>query len=211
MRQSAKKVEAAENNSDPSAAWALVTDYYDLRLEFSGIKRPKWSQKNALAYASSYLTWAEAEGVNPRLFMRYLFQVYRHSGHIPFLSGMRAKKLLPAWRKRGEGAALEQERFRKHVKVARTKMERDVAKLRAKPTKIQEVARTDYAKCRRYSLCMLDPSAGGYDPRSKVCPSCPNKYECLIGTNRKYGFDVGALRVGLLSRLPPEVISSIKK
>jgi len=195
------------------AAWAIVTDYYDFRLEYARIARPARAKKRALEYGARYLAWAEAEHVDPRLFMRYVFEIFAHarSGAAPGLAGMRAKKLLPAWREKYEGRALEQETFRKQVRVVRSKLERDVTRLRAKPTKAQEAARADYAGSHRYSLCMLDPTTGGYDPRSRLCPACPNKYGCLLGTNRRHGFDVGALRVGLFSRLPAEVLAVVKK
>lgn len=193
--------------------WAVVADYYDLRKEFSGIRLPVRTPKKAPLYAERYIAWAAEQGINPHLFMRWVFELFaRHKpGHVPALCGMRAKKLLGMWHDRYQGIALEQESFRRMKRVKRSPLERDVIQLRRKPTKAQEAARSDYASKSIYALCMLDLSTGGYDPRSKVCPGCSGKYACLLGTNRRHGFDVGALRVGVFARLPAEVLAALKQ
>lgn len=195
------------------AAWAILANYYAFRLQYAGIRLPIRTPRKALAYAERYLIWAKAEQIDPRLFMRHAFEIFARArpGSSPSIVGMRAKKLLVAWRERYEGAALAQESFRDRKRVVRSKIEREVSRLRAKPTKAQEAARSDYAGMHRYSLCMLDESTGGYDPRSRLCPGCPEKYACLLGTNRRHGFDVGALRVGLFARLPAEVAAAVKQ
>jgi len=193
--------------------WSVVAEYYALRKEFTGIRLPVRTPKKAPEYAARYIVWAAEQSIDPHLFMRWVFELFSRyrPGQGPSLSGMRAKKLLQMWRDRFQGVALEQESFRRMKRVKRSPLERDVIQLRRKPTKAQEAARSEYRKSAMYSLCVLDASTGGYDPRSKICPGCSEKYSCLLGTNKRHGFDVGALRVGVFSRLPAEVVAALKQ
>jgi hypothetical protein len=193
-----------------SEAYSILTDYYNLRLAYVGIAYPPRTPTRALEYAGRYLLWAKEEKIDPRLFMEYVFKLFTKAhARAPQIASMRAKKFLPSWREK-EASVQEQNAFRARKRIVRTKLERDVSRLRAKPSKAQEAARNDYAQLGRSALCMIDEVTSGYDPRSRLCLSCPGKYTCLIGTNKRYGFDVGALRAGVFSRLPPEVIAALR-
>lgn len=186
--------------------WRVLSSYYDFRVQYAGKRQPKRTPKKAPEFAARYVEWAHAKQIDPVLFMRTAFERFAAArpGASPHLSSMRSEKLLLAWQ-RDEGRVLEQESFRRLKRVARTPREREIRALKERPKKRQEAARSDYRAAGRFELCVLDETTGGYDPRSRVCPNCPHKYACLLGTNRRHGFDVGALRVGVFDRLPPDV------
>jgi hypothetical protein len=73
----------------------------------------------------------------------------------------------------------------------------------------QEQARARYERDNKPTLCEINRFAGGYDPRSRVCPRCPQAGSCAQSMRATYGFDVPALRAGKLGMMPPHVLKAL--
>lgn len=187
----------------------FVEQYYQLR----GIV-PKRTPKNTMQNADRYLLWCAENNVNPLIFARYRFDQARAAGrkHAVPMRSLRSPKSLKVWRDFAADKSHAEWHEQKLTSEMLTPNEDRVQALIEKPTRAQELLRTDYKLRDKAQLCAIEARyTGGYDPRSKVCPSCEIKHHCLLALNKTHGFDVGALRVGMLQRLPLPVAEIVRK
>ncbi len=195
-------------------AYDTVEAYYALRQEYAGVKRPARTPKKIVADAEAYLQWCDNHKVEPAAFLKTQFEFHRKKRHTfyPALRTMRSIKLLSAYRECGfEGKDLEAKRYARLKDEMPSGFEATVLNLRALPQTHQERMRAMYVRQKQVELCSAEHQiVGGYDPRSKVCPTCPFKGTCLMNLNRVHGFDVGALRVNVLHRLPVAIRKTVR-
>lgn len=191
---------------------AVVQRYYELRQEYTSKKDWPKNTKRAQVDAQKFLSWCADHDVDPMMFMEARFKdVTRRSQDIwPALSKMHSPKYLERWEAEA-GNILREQQISSMKPAKRNPAEKIIVRLLQRPTVVEESLRGSYIREGRASICQLESEhTGGYDPRSKHCPTCPAKHECLLALNRAAGFDVGALRVRLFARLPP-VIAEIAR
>lgn len=187
---------------------AVVQRFYELRQQYTNRKDWPFHTKRAQGEAAKFIEWCRERDVDPMLYMEARFKdVTRLSNERwPSLARMHSPKFLERWEK--EAGNLIRDQHHSSMKpVRKTPAEQQITRFMQKPTVVEENLRGEYLREGRYRLCMHESeNTGGYDPRSKHCPNCPIKHECLLALNREAGFDVGALRVRYFARLPPVIV-----
>lgn len=189
------------------SAHDVVQKYYELRQHY--VKNTKWPHqtKKPQAYAVRFIAWCETHDVDPYMYMEARFRTFasKPDGRYPSLASMRSPQFLERWDV--EAGRLIRDRLHTNMRpVERTDGERAVIRLLQKPTQVEEKLRARYLTENKPRICLAEREyTGGYDPRSKHCPNCPLKHDCLLAINHASGFDVGALRVHLFTRLPASV------
>ena len=178
--------------------------YYRLRkLE------PLRQQRNALPDMARFLQWCREKKVDPERFMRFRFeQIAKPIG----IASLRSEKSLAAFREWGDDESVATQHGEQLTARAFTADEDRIVALSYPPSRAQERLRADYLAQGQVEACRVERRfTGGYDPRSQHCPRCPGKHLCLLEQNKQHGFDVGALRIGMLQRLPEHVVKTIRK
>lgn len=186
----------------------LISHYRAVYAAFTG--RPRGlrpsSQVPADARAArAFLDWCAERGV-PDIadFVRLRFEEVARAGRFaheafgrdatPRFGSLASESVLALVMRRGAqaaAAATQRDQRVQHI--------RDLSYLLSS----HEAVRRNNAQ--RPELCLSDELSGGFDPRSRYCPSCSVAGACSLRQNAREGFDVAALRGGDLHRLPLEV------
>lgn len=190
----------------------VVQRFFELKRQYvPGARIPPRTDR-AQRHAAKYLEWCVANDVQPLPFMEARFTYCAKKGQRVGLKSMGSRLSLKHWREYECGRFTQTKYFASAKPVERTVDEKRVLTLMREPTLAQESLRRSHQMEGRTSVCMLDAKLiGGYDPRSQLCPRCPDKHACLIALNSEHGFDVGALRVRLFARLPAEIANVARK
>lgn len=147
--------------------------------------------------AKRFLAWCSEHMVDYEEMIDLRFtHLWKLKRQCPQFNALRAPSLLPFARKQEaskEAAALQVVTFDQTV--------RDLTYM----TPTHEQVRQRYFMQQQAILCKQNTAGGGYDPRSRYCPHCPQAFACAQRLNKKWGFDVTALRAGKLHLLPAPV------
>lgn len=193
----------------------IIEAFYRLRVEHGGPKRHPRARvsKAMIGAAYDYSCWCAKHAVDAVCFMRARFaHVSSASGSRawPKIETLKSESALVAWHGWREGESLEERATDRRMAESQGAC--------TDPTLAQRVRhyavitsglmhlRRRYRDESREHLCEQDRHfTGGYDPRDAACRTCPRKATCLAKLNREAGFDVGALRAGVLGTLPEQV------
>lgn len=173
--------------------------------ERGGNAYPKRFFPRHYKHAETFLKWCAKQGIeDPLDYIDYRFSAADHSGFVPKLHQLRSDRLAQVWVRWRSG---EWQNEKQHERLKRSHLQQSVKHLR-ELTRGQEVAKYHYVLEGKFELCFVESQiTGGFDPRSRYCPSCPLAVRCAAKLYQEHGFDVVALRAGRLHALPPEVAS----
>jgi hypothetical protein len=189
----------------------IIVEYARLRTERTGLKSSGRSGPKLLSQAEQYEQWCSKHAVDPLVFLQSRFAAFPPPKY-PGLGVMCSDIALERFRKFREGRQLQANQYTRLKKNMDSPATMILRALEAAPTIRQEALRAHYRLLDNMSLCMVESGlTGGYDPRSKECPKCPIKHDCLGRLNAVHGFDVGALRVGVFNRLPLPLAEAARK
>lgn len=168
-----------------------------------------------------YVAWCFTKEINPLRFMRFRFQQHAENqgrGGWPALKALVSEPLAAFYIKQG----IEEDivSYEKREKPVYDAVGRENAQLWSfvrdamlPPSEHEERFRERLVQAGRATVCVTERShAGlGFDPRSRVCPSCPERITCAGESKREYGFDLVQLRRGDYFKLPKTVQAIIDK
>lgn len=195
------------------AGSSVGTDVHEIVRRFYELKGvTPMNTSTAQKHAAKFLEWCKAHDVKPLPFMEARFTRFAKKGTPLGLRSMGSLTALKRWREWEQGVFSQEKHFSSAKPIEQSQREKRVLTLLREPTAVQENLRRTHQLEGRTQVCMADMEiTGGYDPRSRLCLTCPSKHACLHALNRAEGFDVGALRVHLLSRLPADVADIARK
>lgn len=191
-------------------AGRILQSYYQLRHDYGGPPPPKALRfKKQWDHATAYLTWSEAAGVDPLLFLRYRFEAAKHTGYIPKLHQLRSYQLAEIFKSEWKQDELSLSAAYDRLKAKAGTREQQTVKALRVLTHGHEAAKYPYISTGRWELCLAEINlSGGFHPSSRYCPTCPVAVRCAAELHRTYGFDVVALRAGRLNELPRDVAAA---
>ncbi len=164
--------------------------------------RPARRDPSDIEIALRYLSWCGEHMVDYEEMLDLRFEhLWKIKRICPRFNALRAPTLIPFAQKReasNVAAATQVEAFDQAVRSL-TVM-----------TPGHEQVRQRYFMQRQSMLCIENGMNGGYDPRSRYCPHCPQAAECEKRLNSKWGFNVSALRAGKIHLLPAPVRSVLR-
>lgn len=199
-----------------AASWDVISHYYDLRTEHGRSRPRKTSRKRAeleLEHAAAFLEWCRTAGVRDVAgYMRERFREMSYASRqkaLPRLAQLKSDRLAARWSAwlEGEKAAAASYDARKTSADPYAQLIRTLA---AKPHITKEAFKRRHLVQGAAEACESQPRhSGGYHPSSDWCQRCPSAAPCAAQLTAIYGFDVVALRRGLLSELPDAVLSAL--
>ncbi len=158
-----------------------------------------------------YLKWCREQRIDPGSFMRFRFAMIRRGGRFPRLSSLASERLLEHF-ETWDDPHLRREWEDRLEQRSGTRIEQLVRDLlRLAP--LQEAVRHRRHLEGRVALCRLVDLdiTGGYDPRSAICPACSERAGCAADAHKSIGFSVAHLRAGELGKLPPGILSVVRR
>lgn len=192
-----------------TATEQVLVAYCHLREKKTG-KRLKVTSAKMRSAAERFAKWCDEKKVDPTAFMRSRFDAAPEGKH-PGLASLRSEVALEKWHTYREGMQLEGDHYDRLVRDLDTPLRSKVRRLLFPALPAMELLRADYVARDRAWVCLNESQIGGYDPRSRTCPSCPIRHHCLAHVSQEAGFDVGALRTGELQRLPADVAQTARE
>lgn len=199
-------------------SFVIIEAFYALRAKHGGPPAPVGqlaTPKKLRTDAQAYADWCGEKGVDALAFMRGRFaHVHATTGKWPTIRALKSEAALAAWHEWAEGAQLEE---RAHVRLTERSrgacddplLAQRVRHFAVLTPALMQIHRRYRAEGREH-LCEQDRHfSGGYDPRDAACRTCPRKASCLSLTNADAGFDVGALRAGVVAMLPAQVRTAL--
>lgn len=188
--------------------------YYEVRQRFGGEGPPTLRTPRAhFAEMDRLLSWMDEHGVarrDLRPWLLKLFEWHRHAhGNRPALRQLRSRKLLEQWR---GWVGADAHRTAHDAGVSddlKRRVRADVLAdhLLRSCSRAAESYREQYA-ARGLCTAFVDV-IDGYDPRSPTCRGCPRKAACADETRARVGWDLPALRAGVVDGQPPAVLEAL--
>lgn len=187
----------------------LLERYDELAREF-GVYEGKRNLHRHTKSMETYASWCEARQINARLFMRFRFEtnIARH-GAAPGVAHLVSDDAATEYERTEASASLAA--FETKVKPVYDLVGRGngivytrVRDAMLPPAGYVERFRLQVVDDGRAWACRSERSrfGGGFDPRSSVCPRCPEASLCASQASQDAGFDIAALRRGDFARLP---------
>lgn len=168
-------------------------------------RRPNASNPQDRATALSYLGWCRTHDIDPLFWitdrLAYVWMMQRRA--VQF-RGLRCESAIPPYKVRER----EYQMKRASAVAASTQdSERaQVVRHLAVFAASCEQVRARYFEMQQPSLCRANErDGGGFDPRSRYCPRCPEAIRCAEELKARWGFNVVALRTKQLHELPNDL------
>jgi len=170
------------------------------------LHRPAPTVPEDRVVAEDFLRWAAKNDIDPLYWItEYIAWAARTKSKVPAFRALRADNAIAAHRIH-ERAWREQCESRR---AAASMLSREVQRIVDLSLFVssQEDVRKRYLRVeRRPEMCRVSwEYSGGFDPRSKYCPQCPQAIGCSQAMNERYQFNVVALRLRNFDQLPAAV------
>lgn len=196
-------------------AKAVLTKYYELRRSIGGMAGPKTLTAKAVRQTEDFLEWCQRARIDdPESYIAW--RMRRSASHnteetkqVVMLNMLKSWAAAKAWREWGgfaEAAERQQEKLNEAMGDTTAQL---VADALAQPPQLDRLKAQRLAE-NNARACATEPRLGGFDPRSKVCPTCPESVRCAIDLNARYGFDVVSLRRGNMDILPAVIRQAMR-
>ncbi len=165
-------------------------------------RNPQRSNPADVQVARAFLKWCDDQLVDPAAFIDFRFaQLWEHHRRVPGFRQLRSPAIVPF--------AQRQEASDVAAKGLMPVFDQTVRDLTHILPGHEQVRRRYYLR-QAQPLCEQNHMAGGYDPRSHFCPTCPRAASCSQQLNQKWGFNVVALRSGRLGDVPAAVQKALR-
>lgn len=173
--------------------------------------RPSISVPEDRATGEAFLRWAQQHDIDPNYWITdYVAFVHRTYRRCPPFRSLRSEKALPAYLAR-ERAWREKRESKRNAASMRALDAQRVVDLSLCVRSQEDVRRRYLQVEQRPDACRMSMEySGGYDPRSKYCPQCPQAIVCSRQMNDRYRFNVVALRTGAYEELPADIAALAK-
>lgn len=154
----------------------------------------------------SFLSWCDREGIDdPLSYVKTWLEICHHEGYEPVTFRMKSKKLAERWKVWLSFQNAEEEHQKQLHAQSGNALQQRVVSLKLL-TRANEAMKKQYAHTER---CVAEVElTGGWHPRSRYCQSCPLAGQCAAALERRYGFNVAALRTGHLHMVPRSVAAA---
>jgi hypothetical protein len=165
-------------------------------------RRPQLRNPEDIAIARKFLAWCEGKLVDPlRMVEMRVAHMWKQHKRTPAFRSLQADHLVRFAQRAEAGAAAAATRVETFDQTVR-----DLTRILPN----HEHVRRRYCFQQATDLCLQNPMAGGFDPRSHYCPSCPQAAACAKQLNDKWHFDVVSLRRGKLEAVPVAVRKALR-
>lgn len=185
----------------------VVDAYYaQLAARRPNVREPK-KRTGSLKTAQQFIAWATTNELeHPLLYVKWRVD----SAHAARFQ-LKLTQLIDE-RARAKWVEYQSSRFRvmrsteKLMSTVKTPEVQAILDLQRAPSPQQEAYRLRHNQMQQTAACMATPNySGGYDPRSKICPNCPQCVGCSGKLYQDNGFDVAAFRLGRIDVLPARI------
>lgn len=169
-------------------------------------RRPNSRIPEDRAIADKYVRWCDEHDTDELLFMEERFRQLHETKKItPGFRFLRSEVVMKWWKRGGEYRALEKKESDAIAKTMLPAFDQTILDL-SRITPDQERYRMRHFIGNILGVCMVSPElSGGYHPQSKYCTQCAKGPECVQRLNKRWKFNVVALRAKRLDLLPPVV------
>lgn len=166
------------------------------------VRRPSADVTADVAIASKILRWCDEHSVDPAELVKLRVEdLWQRLGRIPAFSRLCSEKFVRSAQRAEASTAAGSKQLEIFDQTVR-----DLT--RQLPG--HEQLRRRYFFAGQHVLCLENTTAGGFDPRSHYCPSCPKAAECSSRLEQKWGFNVVALRSGRFDQVPMAVRKALR-
>lgn len=165
---------------------------YDRLLKKHGVD-PKQTRAGRTRAAEQLVKWCEKHEINAEDYLGWYVSWALHSGAPLEMYRLRSNSFAAKWKEEHMGAGVAEQRVFSEKQAAA-----DLDKYaHLRPiTRAQEAQRQRYTQRGTQDVCVIErASTGGYDARSRFCPSCPQASPCHHAHNQDYGIDVARYRL----------------
>ena len=173
-------------------------------------RRPDVHDPQDVAIAREYMRWCAGHEIDPLFYITTrLSNVWHTKKFIVQFRSLRCESCVKPHKDREYQWRLSQASARaaSTQESAPSQLVRDLALF----VPNHEQVRSRYYREQHPALCRASAQySGGYDPRSRFCPSCPEAAACANELKQRWGFDVVALRTGRFDQLPASIANITK-